>query len=65
MIPKYAGSHELKTPFDFLAELEKYRLSAGLSELQMFMSIVPVALSGQAYEWFQFIKDSITCWDQF
>lgn len=64
-IPKYAGSHESKTPFDFLSELEKYRLAAGLTELQMFVSIIPVALSGQAYEWFQFIKDSITSWNQF
>lgn len=64
-IPKYGGVHEAKTPFDFLSELEKYRLAAGLSEFQMFNSVVPLALTGQVYDWFQFIKDDVSSWGEF
>jgi hypothetical protein len=65
VIPKYAGSHEKKTPFDYLSELERYSLASGLDGRQMFYSIVPLGLTGQAYEWFLFVKDDLECWAEF
>jgi len=53
-VPKYSGPAEAKTPYDFLIELEKYRLITGTHEEVMLREVIPVALEGHAYTWYRF-----------
>ena len=47
-IPTYAGSHEGKTPYEFIMELEKYQRAVGYSEGDMLNQVVPLALKEDA-----------------
>lgn len=52
-VPKYSGSAENKTPFDFIVELEKYKTISRSDENYMLQEIVPAALEGSAYHWYR------------
>jgi hypothetical protein len=52
-IPKYTGSADKKTPYDFIIELQKYKAISRSSEEFMLQKIVPAALEGDAYNWYR------------
>jgi hypothetical protein len=53
-VPKYSGSSEDKSPYDFLIELEKYQAITRSSDQFMIDEILPLALSGEAFAWYRF-----------
>jgi hypothetical protein len=44
-IPKYAGAHESRSPYDFLLELEKYKMAVDCTYEEMLRYVVPLALT--------------------
>jgi len=64
-IPKYAGAHEQKTPYDFLIEIEKYRQAIGYSHSQILSLVIPLALVEEAYRWYMFVKEDLKEWLDF
>ena len=64
-IPRYAGSHESKTPYDFLQELEKYRLALGYTDEEILHHVVPLALTDEAYRWYIFQGNKVNNWQSF
>lgn len=63
-IPKYSGSIDKKTPFEFLTELEKYRTIANYTPEQTLQHIVPLALIDSAYEWYLY-EPQFQDWNDF
>ena len=55
-IPKYKGSHDTKTAYDFLVELDKYQQILGYRNDEMVEHVVPLALEDDAYSWYRFMK---------
>jgi len=53
-IPQYCGSADYKTPYDFLIELEKYREVIGYTETDMVQLVIPLSLTGDAYNWYRY-----------
>jgi len=53
-IPKYSGKLDTRTPYDFLLELEKYQNISRSTDVAMIQSVVPLALTDQAYQWYRF-----------
>jgi hypothetical protein len=64
-IPKYRGSFEKITPFEYLESLERIKESAGYSEKYMFEEVLPAALDGKAYDWFKQRRREIYSWPEF
>jgi hypothetical protein len=64
-IPKYAGAHESRTPYDFLLELEKYKMAVDYTYEEMLKFVVPLALTETAYSWFEFIREHLFGWSDF
>jgi hypothetical protein len=64
-IPKYAGPHESRTPYDFLLELEKYKMIVDYTYEEMLKFVVPLALTETAYSWFEFIREDVFGWSDF
>jgi hypothetical protein len=53
-IPRYTGSEDKKTPFDFLIELDKYKTISRSTDEFMVNEIAPLALQGQAFSWYRY-----------
>jgi len=53
-IPTYYGFVDPKTPFDYLEELNKYKMALGLSDREVLRHVLPVSLQGNAYRWLLF-----------
>ncbi|ODM87732.1 Retrovirus-related Pol polyprotein from transposon 17.6 [Orchesella cincta] len=53
-IPTYAGSHDTRTPYDYLLELEKYSSVIGYTEDDMLRHVVPLSLINDAYNWYRY-----------
>ena len=53
-IPKYKGSQDKITPYDFLIALEKYKAVCNATNEFLVHDIIPLALHQQAYEWYRF-----------
>lgn len=64
-IPVYSGIQETITPYDFLIELDKYRLAVEYSEEQTLNHVVPLALKGSAFLWYRKMKNKISSWSEF
>jgi hypothetical protein len=64
-IPKYAGAQESRTPYDFLLELEKYKMAVDYTYEEMLKFVVPLALTETAYSWFEFIREDLFGWSDF
>jgi hypothetical protein len=52
-VPKYTGSADAKTPYDFLVEMDRYKAISRSTEEFMLHEIVPAALEGTAYHWYR------------
>jgi len=52
-VPKYSGAAEVKTPYDFLVELEKYRTISRSTDEFLLREIVPTALQDNAWHWWR------------
>jgi len=64
-IPVYAGAHETRTPYDFIAELERYQIVSACNEYEMLTVVIPQALKDEAWQWYQFSQCSIHNWADF
>jgi hypothetical protein len=66
-VPKYSGSSEDKSPYDFLIELEKYQAITRSSDQFMIDEILPLALSGEAFSWYRFTNNlrALGSWSDF
>lgn len=52
-LPKYSGPHDIKTPYDFLLELDKYMSFTRNTPDTMLREILPLALTDHAYHWYR------------
>jgi len=59
LIPKYSGAMEKKSPYDFLIELEKYMSITRSSPEFIVYKVVPIALTGVAFDWYRFELDNV------
>lgn len=53
-IPQYSGARDSKTPYDYILELEKYMVVVGYSEADMLHYVIPLSLTGDAYNWYRY-----------
>lgn len=53
-IPRYKGAEETQTPYDFIIDLDKYKAISRSSDEFMIKEIAPLALQGQAFNWYRF-----------
>lgn len=54
-VPSYSGSEDQQTPQDFLEALDRYRMAAQCSDIDLLRKVVPTALTGAALRWFHFM----------
>jgi hypothetical protein len=52
-VPKYTGSADAKTPYDFIVEMDRFKAISRSTEEFMLHEIVPAALEGAAYPWYR------------
>jgi len=52
--PTYIGRSDTKSPFDFIEKLCRYRDILRLSDSIILHTIIPYALHGKAYSWYDF-----------
>ncbi|CAL8110847.1 unnamed protein product [Orchesella dallaii] len=66
-IPKYSGFGEKKTPYDFLAELERYMQISGINSEALLARVIPTALVDDAFFWYnmEMSWDPFEDWEQF
>lgn len=62
-IPTYSGAYENKTPYDYLLELEKYQAIVGYSEAEIITNVIPLSLTGDAYQWYRYEPEFINLVD--
>jgi len=53
-IPTFSGANDTKTPYDYILELEKYQTIVGYSEVDMINHVIPLSLTGDAYNWYRY-----------
>jgi hypothetical protein len=63
-MPQYSGANDIKTPYDFIIELEKYQEVVGYTEQDMVQYVIPLALTGDAYNWYRY-EPHFHNWDDF
>jgi len=66
-IPKYSGFGDKKTPYDFLADLERYMQISGIHPESLLQRVIPTALVDDAFFWYnmEMSWDPFESWDQF
>ena len=64
-IPIYGGAHEVKTPYEFLAELDRYRKAVGYTESEMLAHVVPLSLRDDAELWYRKVHQNLVTWQEF
>ncbi|CAL8112948.1 unnamed protein product [Orchesella dallaii] len=64
-IPTYSGMQERKTAYDFLKELEAYKLAMCCTYEDIIKQILPVCLKDEAFDWYIFVRERIDSWEIF
>ena len=64
-IPIYSGCHEVRTPYEFLMDLERYRQAVGYTQAEMLAQVVPLALRDDAEMWYRKARHRFETWLEF
>jgi len=66
-IPKYSGFGDKKTPYDFLADLERYMQISGIHPDSLLQRVIPTSLIDDAFFWYnmEMSWDPFENWEQF
>ena len=64
-VPIYSGCHEVRTPYEFLLDLERYREAVGYTQAEMLAQVIPLALRDDAEMWHRKVGQRFGTWVEF